>query len=683
MKQVLLLALLLGFAVPSYATTYYVSKSGSDANSCMSAQSLGTAKLTVAAGLACTSGGDTLLINDGTYTERVLGSQIPSGSMGSPTIIKAISRNQVILRPSGSFYVVAITAPDSYITIDGIVADGVNTTSYAYYIGTDAGAIHDIILQNGSAINAQNEPVSGVTNGAFGGCILIGHHSNVAGHYDIQVLNMDISGCEEHGIYLSGAGGIIDGNRVINTGLAGNHSDYQLHSYTSNGGANDWIIRNNRFENGADYGVLIGGGSGIEFYNNIIAGARLQGILLNYWCSGPDINQNTIYGNGSNAILNVSCAGAEARNNIILGNGVNTIDESGGSITDTNNLFTDPGFVNAAIGDFHLQPGSSAIGSVPRLATVLLDFDGVTRASPTAPGAYDAPSGVDPLDPLDEDFDAYTATASIHGLNSGSGWTQSWDLLTGTATVETAPAGMTGKALSLTSTSEVDIKRLFSAHSGIFTISATIRSSITNPNSFGVGFSLLDATGAYQTATYFLSTGDLISDAQTLVAGFAANTNYAIDLNFDTEDHPGQYRARVNAGAYGAWQDCNTTCTSIGGIEINSYSTNAHTFWMDDISDDVGGGAGTITVETPAASQKCRYGQTCLISWASNGITSNVDLYYLIGTIAYPIASPDVAATPYSWTVNAPAATDVKIRVSQGAVTDDSDAFTVLGNYLK
>jgi hypothetical protein len=58
------------------AATYYVSKSGSNNNSCAQATSVSTPKLTINAGIGCLSGGgDTLLIRKGTYDETIVHSE--------------------------------------------------------------------------------------------------------------------------------------------------------------------------------------------------------------------------------------------------------------------------------------------------------------------------------------------------------------------------------------------------------------------------------------------------------------------------------------------------------------------------------------------------------------------------------------------------------------------------------
>ena len=69
MKKLVLCILVVCATLPGAAlgTTYYVSKSGNDGNSCAQAQSPSTPKLTFASGLTCLSAGDTLIVHAGTY----------------------------------------------------------------------------------------------------------------------------------------------------------------------------------------------------------------------------------------------------------------------------------------------------------------------------------------------------------------------------------------------------------------------------------------------------------------------------------------------------------------------------------------------------------------------------------------------------------------------------------------
>jgi hypothetical protein len=63
----------------SEAVTYFVSKTGSNGNSCATAQSGGSSgKLTLngsTGGISCLSAGDTLVVQDGVYNEQIIGEE--------------------------------------------------------------------------------------------------------------------------------------------------------------------------------------------------------------------------------------------------------------------------------------------------------------------------------------------------------------------------------------------------------------------------------------------------------------------------------------------------------------------------------------------------------------------------------------------------------------------------------
>ncbi len=92
-----LFALLLTLPVISEAASYYVGKSGSDANSCATAisSSAGNRKLTITSGLTCLSPGDTLLIGDGSYAQAF--TSLPNGSSGQYITIGAENDGEVIV----------------------------------------------------------------------------------------------------------------------------------------------------------------------------------------------------------------------------------------------------------------------------------------------------------------------------------------------------------------------------------------------------------------------------------------------------------------------------------------------------------------------------------------------------------------------------------------------------------
>src|SRR5215472_11786325 len=81
------------------AATYYVATTGSDINSCAVAQSPATPLQTIAAGIACLSGGDTLLVANGTYSEGINLNTLPNGSAGNNTTVKSTTFRGAVLQP--------------------------------------------------------------------------------------------------------------------------------------------------------------------------------------------------------------------------------------------------------------------------------------------------------------------------------------------------------------------------------------------------------------------------------------------------------------------------------------------------------------------------------------------------------------------------------------------------------
>lgn len=363
------------------ATTYYVSKTGDNTTGL----SLAHGKNTIADGIALMSGGDTLIIDDGTYLEMINNS-VPSGSAGFPTIIKARNNilstgilvanvNSVTLRPTSAAAdtnVVFVNSRD-YITFDGLDADAINLTGagsvYAYRVENDGVSSH-IIFQNGTARNAS------ATSGFEAGVQLEGAGSH-------QVLNMDIynigNGSDptlHHGIYIITPNNIIDGNRIHAV------TGYALHQ--NSGAPNNNIYRRNYCYLNVNRGMILNVGDNTQVYNNIFAnnsGTSGDHGGITIVTNGNLIFNNTIYGNQGYAIRVTGGSGNQARNNILYGNTSDTIFEDGGTITVSNNLLgTNPLFVNAPGGDFHILGGSPAVNAGVDLSGYFTtDIEGTTR----------------------------------------------------------------------------------------------------------------------------------------------------------------------------------------------------------------------------------------------------------------------------------------------------------------
>src|SRR5262252_5990285 len=103
MKRLALLFFMgsLAFEGAAQGATYYTSRSGSDGNSCATAQSTSSPKATVNGGISCLSAGDTLLVRGGTYDEQI--ASVPSGtSWNSVVRIAAYPGETVWVKPTAN-----------------------------------------------------------------------------------------------------------------------------------------------------------------------------------------------------------------------------------------------------------------------------------------------------------------------------------------------------------------------------------------------------------------------------------------------------------------------------------------------------------------------------------------------------------------------------------------------------
>jgi hypothetical protein len=377
--------------------TYYVSKQGSDSNSCDTARNPGSsAKLTIADGAACMSGGDTLLIQAGTYVEQMIGDfgfPFRNGTTGQYTRYAAYQSDVVIVRPTSGDTVMA-TTDNTYIEFDRIIWDGGGLNSCGAGVIRFLGDNHHHMRMRGGQI--RNNPCAQGIGG-------IGPNG--------EVLGVEIHHNGGYGIYDVSSDTVIDGNIFHDNG------GFAVHAYdgtTTDPAAHQrMIIRNNiMYGNGCRTGgpdgqghsyptIIMGMMTDGQIYNNIIYG-NWSGITVDPDTNGVKVYNNTIYNNN----LRSGCAfqdpptcvdvgiysdrNADIRNNICYQTG--SINNGGSGTIQSNNLIdSNPNFVNPSSGDFHLQSSSPARDAGVSLPEVPCDHDGNARPSGSAYdiGAYE------------------------------------------------------------------------------------------------------------------------------------------------------------------------------------------------------------------------------------------------------------------------------------------------------
>jgi hypothetical protein len=375
--------------------TYYVSKSGSDGNSCSQAQSQSAAMSSINRGVSCLRAGDTLLVRGGTYAEGLDSPTMGSGTdWNSPVRVAAYPGETVWMKPPAGPAAVIYLTSQRYVEFDGINLDASNATSARHMGGlwinweTDTVTAHHIRFQNAD-----------ITGNRIGGDLQTSYQGiNIAvpsggGVGFNELLNVRIYGTggpnANYGMYIHGSNNVMDGCDIYDVGYMG----IQIYN---DGGATPTgnIIRNNRIHDitqGMDarrMGILVAGNNTLV-YNNIIYNINANGsysqgstaAISAFAGTGNKIFNNTIVNNRSTAIDLGSVSNTEVRNNITYGNAFEGILSSGGTGTTlSTNLFgIDAQFVNTGAGDFHLKSGSPAIDAGTNVAAVSTDITNTPR----------------------------------------------------------------------------------------------------------------------------------------------------------------------------------------------------------------------------------------------------------------------------------------------------------------
>lgn len=400
LSQYVMVALLLLLAPNSiFAATYYVATDGKDTNSGSDLLPFQTIKR----GLSAVSAGDTLYIRGGIYREGINSNSqtIPTGSSWTNApVISGYSGEMVVLQPVGGAEVVNLANPAiQYVVFNNLVLDAASlqrscAAGYGCSTGVSGyGGAHHVRFTNVEIKNAAGAGVlitrgssDGVSSFEFIGCNI--HHNGIE--------------ARDHGLYLT-----TSNNKVKNSKIHHN-TGHGIHLYTGNPSItidNNVIDGNEIYSNallsGSAPGILVDYGSGNLVMNNIVT-ANKNGIQVGNpfsattTASNSKIYNNTVYNNmpGLGIDVFVSSSQADIKNNIVYKNGGTIGNKGSGTIT-SNNLVTDPKFVDEPNGNFKLQATSPAVNQGVIIAQVPFDIEGTTRPQLGTHdvGAYEYGSG--------------------------------------------------------------------------------------------------------------------------------------------------------------------------------------------------------------------------------------------------------------------------------------------------
>lgn len=377
----LLLFILLG-PIVAQGATYYVSLTGNDSNS----GTLSAPFKTFARAVKPLKPGDTLYIRGGIWTTQLdLQTNLISGTSSAYVKIAGYPGETVTIRYadtiSPGYGPIKARGTQGYLIFENLVLDGINGPNKTGWQLPRQN--HHFILRN---LEIKNFRSSGLY---------------IQADY-IQVINCTIhdqisvsgsTGERWYGIYFHrGANPLLQGNKIYrNPGGGMQFYPGPISNAVIRGNA---IYNNNTLPSSTVGGIIVQGTSSsiisnTQIYNNLVykngtalTSGYAPGIQLSYYASGTKVWNNTIYGNtkyGLHIGFNSTITNTSAQNNISYGNKLGNYYNIGSGTIATNNVTTDPGFVDASANNFALRAGSSAIDKGTALSNVTVDYRNLSR----------------------------------------------------------------------------------------------------------------------------------------------------------------------------------------------------------------------------------------------------------------------------------------------------------------
>lgn len=416
LKTKLLFPVLAGFAISwassAAAATYHVSTTGNDANNGTSS----TPWRTIRKAASVAVGGDTVIVNAGSYGESV--TTVRGGSAG----------NRITFRANGRAVTKTFNIDHPYVTIDGFEMTGANDGFMMTLRGSYCELLNNTIHDTGATWGVVRMESDTMT-----GCVIRGnrYHSSTGPGDDLTVFiiggtnhlveNNEIGPGKDLDVFrVWGANNVIRGNYihdvtlssgsashmdVIQTfGLGGGESrnivfenntvvnfDGQICMTENNGSAgyHDWDLRNNIYINvnlQANVGI-----PNFRFYNNTLYNVGATNNLIMYLYDAPGKSNFSGSKIHNNVFVTASSIGNYGQ--------VMAIGSTGSNVTVSHNMVTrvngfgtlsgfsetggvnggDPKFVDVGARNFRLQAGSPAIDRGTGVVGTARDFAGTAR----------------------------------------------------------------------------------------------------------------------------------------------------------------------------------------------------------------------------------------------------------------------------------------------------------------
>ncbi len=385
MRRLLILSLFLSLFIstPVWATKYWVSTTGSNANPCASIDGdtdPGVYKASAAGvfSAGCAVAGDTIHMNAGTYSAANSSIyepdiSVPDGTAGAYTTIEGEGAAVTILQAGGNVLQTPRYARFQNFTWNGTPSYVLGNIDACLLFGSQGGVGHHIEILNMEFTRCHH----GVQGYADDVTIRNTH----VHHFGGKSPNPSPGG---EGFYMVGARALIEDSEFDNAGhdcSTCNAGNQIWEASGVPGSADGFIVRRNKFHDN-NFGVALRGNNG-QFYDNESYNNRTGGILV--FRSTILVHNNISYNNtSSNISLTGSAVGVVMKNNIFFG-GAKAVEEISGIGThlmtynacETARSCGTTGKVNltaitditVSTTDFHHKPGSIGINAGTTVST--------------------------------------------------------------------------------------------------------------------------------------------------------------------------------------------------------------------------------------------------------------------------------------------------------------------------
>jgi hypothetical protein len=354
---------------PQPGDVYHIAQNGSDSND----GSLERPWRTVSHAWRNTGGGDTVLMREGTYTESftLSSSSQGRGVAGQMWTLKSYPGEEV------KFTNTEFVVNASYVRIQGLVLEGVGRDCNID-VG-DSGVPERVEILDNLFTGSQSERVVSftgknglvqgntvnITSGSVSHAFYIKHGdgNTIRGNYITGMYKYGIQIYDEdkYSQYTASIRNILVENNIIvasktKSGIVVSGGDGSKLPIEVDG----IVIRNNRILNNAENAILVayqGRIRNISIYNNVLYGNDIGVEISAGDVDGITIKNNIFFSNRY-AQTDIS---SRINNLIISHNLYHQPASVGTGASDDSPVYGDPLFVDAAGGDFHLQPNSPAI----------------------------------------------------------------------------------------------------------------------------------------------------------------------------------------------------------------------------------------------------------------------------------------------------------------------------------